>query len=154
MNVKPNTLVLGIGSPFGDDQFGWLVAKKIQAKLIKLQQDNIKIEIADRPGLNLLRFLEMNYQKIILVDLVNAQVEPGHTFDLKAKEILQFSGFLSSHNIGVGPSMALADALNLPIDHVHFYGVQGQRFYVKDMQLSSVVKLAVADTASFLLEGF
>ena len=31
------TLVLGIGSPFCDDQFGWKVAENIQSRLCEIQ---------------------------------------------------------------------------------------------------------------------
>lgn len=147
---KQKTLVLGIGSPFGDDQFGWLVAKEIKEMLKSSQRSHIDIEIADRPGLNLLRFLEKDYAQIILIDAVNAGVEPGTPFILQSREILEFSGFLSSHNIGVAPSLALANALNMPIDHVLFYGVQGEHLFVKDDVMSDVVKKSVGNMAQMI----
>ncbi|WP_440615471.1 hydrogenase maturation protease [Cysteiniphilum sp. 6C5] len=150
MKRKQKTLVLGIGSPFGDDQFGWLVAEQIKEMLKSNQSSHIDIEIADRPGLNLLRFLEKNYTQVILIDAVNAGVEPGAQFFLQSREILEFNGFLSSHNIGVAPSLALADALNMPIDHVLFHGVQGQRLFVKDDLVSDAVKKSVSNMAQMI----
>lgn len=151
MKRKQKTLVLGIGSPFGDDQFGWLVAEQIKEMLKSNQSSHIDVEIADRPGLNLLRFLEKDYTQIILIDAVNAGVVPGMQFTLQSHEILEFSGFLSSHNIGVAPSLALANALNMPIDHVLFYGVQGEHLFVKDDVLSDAVKKSVGNMVQMIV---
>ncbi|WP_116962966.1 hydrogenase maturation protease [Fastidiosibacter lacustris] len=140
-------LIVGIGSPFGDDQFGWLVAKNIQERLIA--KHRVDVEIVDRPGLNLLRFLEQGYQKIILIDAVNAGLRIGEILCLKANEISKFiKGSLSSHHIGVAPSLALANALNMNISHVIFYGVQGERLFVKDGQLSQMVEDAISPMVS------
>ncbi|WP_100551315.1 hydrogenase maturation protease [Caedibacter taeniospiralis] len=151
--AQQKILILGIGSPFGDDQFGWLTVRKVKEMLTADVKRNIDMEIVDRPGLNLLRFLEINYAKIILIDAVNANVEPGRQFYLKADEIIEFTGFLSSHNIGVAPSLALAFALDMPIKHIVFYGVQGERLFVKDNVVSQVVEEAVIKVAHNILSA-
>ncbi len=133
------TLILGIGSPFGDDQFGWLVAQKI--KEMDIDPQSIIIEVTDRPGLNLLQYLEdSHYGKIILIDAVNANETPGKHFYLNADQISQFTGFLSSHNIGVAPSIALAKALGIHIAHIQFYGVQGKYLYTKSEKISTEIQ--------------
>ncbi|MEY8702624.1 hydrogenase maturation protease [Francisella philomiragia] len=141
--MKQKTLILGIGSPFADDQFGWFVADKL-AEIIKQKNiQNITVESADRPGLNLLTFLDSGYNKIILIDAVYAKVTPGTEFYFKAKDILSFGGFLSSHSVGVAPSLALADAIGMDISNVEFYGVEGQKIFEKDEILSDIVKDAI-----------
>ena len=144
------TLILGIGSPFADDQFGWHVARKIKA--ILPNNKTIDIEIADRPGLNLLHYLDLDYQKIILIDAVSAEASPGTEFMLSAEEICQFNGFLSSHNVGVAPSLALARALGNSIAHIVFFGVQAKRFNAKDDVLSPEVQNQIVPIADKVLE--
>ncbi|AEI36879.1 hydrogenase maturation protease [Francisella salina] len=141
--MKQKTLILGIGSPFADDQFGWFVADKLAEIVREKNIQNITVESADRPGLNLLTFLDSGYDKIILIDAVYAKVTPGTEFYFKAKDILSFGGFLSSHSVGVAPSLALADAIGMDISNVEFYGVEGQRIFEKDEILSDVVKGAI-----------
>ncbi len=141
--MKQKTLILGIGSPFADDQFGWFVADKLAEIVRDKNIQNITVESADRPGLNLLTFLDSGYDKIILIDAVYAKVTPGTEFYFKAKDILSFGGFLSSHSVGVAPSLALADAIGMDISNVEFYGVEGQRIFEKDEILSDIVKCAI-----------
>ncbi|AJI75376.1 hydrogenase maturation protease family protein [Francisella philomiragia subsp. philomiragia ATCC 25015] len=138
--MKQKTLILGIGSPFADDQFGWFVADKLAEVVREKNIQNITVESADRPGLNLLTFLDSGYDKIILIDAVYAKVTPGTEFYFKAKDILSFGGFLSSHSVGVAPSLALANAIGMDINNVEFYGIEGQRIFEKDEILSDVVR--------------
>lgn len=149
--MKQKTLILGIGSPFADDQFGWFVADKL-AEIVKEKNiQNIIVESADRPGLNLLTYLDSNYEKVILIDAVYAKVTPGTEFYFKAKDILSFSGFLSSHSVGVAPSLALADAIGMDISNVEFYGVEGQRIFENDEIVSDIVKDAIDTTIKKIL---
>lgn len=143
-------LVLGIGSPFADDTAGWLVADQLSAS--KKLQDLIisgvlQIESEDRPGLNLLYWLEQEFSKIILVDMVKTNLsETGNIYTLHASEIIGFSGMLSSHNLGVSPSLALAEALGIKISHVTFWGIEGERYkpheVISDTMLIATHKVA------------
>ena len=70
-------LVLGIGSPFADDQAGWLVADKLKSLdplQFKMEIGELVIESENRPGLNLLDWLQRGYQKIYLVDMVKTNL--------------------------------------------------------------------------------
>ncbi|MBK2026241.1 hydrogenase maturation protease [Francisella philomiragia] len=151
--MKQKTLILGIGSPFADDQFGWFVADKLAEIVREKNIQNITVESADRPGLNLLTFLDSGYDKIILIDAVYAKVTPGTEFYFKAKDILSFGGFLSSHSVGVAPSLALADAIGMDISNVEFYGVEGQRIFEKDEILSNIVKGAIASMSKKIVNN-
>ncbi|MEY8715520.1 hydrogenase maturation protease [Francisella philomiragia] len=151
--MKQKTLILGIGSPFADDQFGWFVADKLAEIVREKNIQNITVESADRPGLNLLTFLDSGYDKIILIDAVYAKVTPGTEFYFKAKDILSFGGFLSSHSVGVAPSLALADAIGMDISNVEFYGVEGQRIFEKDEILSDIVKGAIESMSKNIISN-
>ncbi|MCF6765663.1 hydrogenase maturation protease [Thiotrichales bacterium 19S3-7] len=146
---KPTTLILGIGSPFSDDQFGFKVAQYLKG-LVGANL-NIMIEIADRPGLNLLSYLNEDYQKVILIDAVNANQKPGTSFYFKADEITQFNGFLSSHNLGIAYALSLHHALGHSLNHIHFYGVQAKYLSQKDINLSDEVIAQIQSTANKII---
>jgi hydrogenase maturation protease len=122
-------LIIGIGSPFGEDQIGWLIAKKLQlaARLSKLIQTGaVIITQVDRPGLNLLKYLQGNYQMIILIDLVKTKYNPpGTIYRLNAAKIISSDPLLSSHNFGVASSLALAQALRISLKPIKFWGIEG-----------------------------
>lgn len=146
-------LVLGIGSPFADDTAGWLVADQL-VELDKLQKyigdKQLVILAENRPGLNLLDYLNQDYDHIILVDMVKTNLlETGNLYTLKAQEIIGFSGMLSSHNLGVSPSLALAEALGIKIEHVTFWGIEGERY--KPEESISETMLTAVDKASELV---
>lgn len=146
-------LVLGIGSPFADDTAGWLVADQLSASK-ELQEliisGVLRIESEDRPGLNLLYWLEQEFSKIILVDMVKTNLlETGNIYTLHASEIIGFSGMLSSHNLGVSPSLALAEALGINISHVTFWGIEGER-YKPHETISDSMLIAVNKTMQLI----
>lgn len=147
--VTKKILVLGIGSPFADDTAGWLVADQLVelGTLQKYITDKQLVILAEnRPGLNLLDYLNQDYDHIILVDMVKTNLlETGNLYTLKAQEIIGFSGMLSSHNLGVSPSLALAQALGIKIEHVIFWGIEGER-YKPEESISETMLTAVDKT--------
>lgn len=145
------TLILGIGSPFGDDQFGFEVAKQLKTQLAHLS--NIHIDLADRPGLNLLYWLDQSYDRIIVIDAVDAGAQAGTLFQRSAAEILNFEGFLSSHNIGIAAALKLAQALNKPIDHIVFYGAQAGNLSTHDTVISEGIHTAISKTVDLILQN-
>jgi hydrogenase maturation protease len=150
--MEQKILILGIGSPFADDQFGWFVADKLTEMIKEKNIQNVTVESADRPGLNLLTYLDSNYERIILIDAVYAKVTPGTEFYFKAKDILSFSGFISSHSVGVAPSLALADAIGMDISNVEFYGVEGQKIFEKDEILSDVIRSKITSIVENIIK--
>lgn len=150
------TLILGIGSPFGDDAAGWLVCDKLaqnQALKKLIHNGKLVIEATDRPGLNLLTWLEADYQQIILIDMVKtSQNQPGAIYRLTASEIIGFSGILSSHSLGLSSALAMAEALNIPIQHVLFWGIEGSLHQPQD-NVSDKVLVAVEKICDQILHN-
>lgn len=136
-------LVLGIGSPFADDQAGWLVADQlshVESLQKLLASGQLRIEAENRPGLDLLVWLQEDYQHVVLVDMVKTNLlETGNIYVLKAKEIIGFSGMLSSHNLGVSPSLALAEVLGIKIDNIIFYGIEGERYKPEEVMSQAMI---------------
>ncbi len=147
-------LVLGIGSPFADDQAGWLVADKLKSVdqlQFKMKIGELVIESENRPGLNLLDWLQRGYQKIYLVDMVKTNLaETGNLYELQAKDIIGFSGMLSSHNLGVSPSLALAEVLGYDISNITFLGIEGELHGVSE-EISSAMLAAVESVVDLLI---
>ena len=140
-------LILGIGSPFADDQAGWFVADQLshmESLQALITAGKLVIEAENRPGLNLLDWLQHGYEQIILVDMVKTNLaETGNIYQLKAQEIIGFSGMLSSHNLGVSPSLALAEVLGMNIQNIIFWGIEGER-YKPEQEISAEMLTAVA----------
>lgn len=139
-------LILGIGSPFADDQAGWFVADQLshlESLQTLISAGKLVIEAENRPGLSLLDWLHYDYEQIILVDMVKTNLaETGNIYQLKAQEIIGFSGMLSSHNLGVSPSLALAEVLGMNIQNIIFWGIEGER-YKPHEEISPAMLLAV-----------
>jgi len=116
-----NILVAGIGSPFGADQLGWQVIDALQDHA---QNDTgltrCKFSKLDRPGAGLVDTLQ-GYQRVIMIDAVQAGKPRGTLVQLDAEQISEQSSGLSSHNFGVAEAIALARAMGvLPEDIVLF----------------------------------
>ncbi|HAU1152439.1 TPA: hydrogenase maturation protease [Legionella pneumophila] len=117
--------VLGIGSPFGDDQVGWLVADCLKTELSKEHciSKTLIIESHDRPGLRLIEL--MNPAKVVfLIDAVKSGCAPGTIHRLKNNEIFTFQNKLSTHEMGVAEALQIGDSLNALPEHVILYGIE------------------------------
>ncbi|AMP88969.1 hydrogenase maturation protease [Legionella pneumophila] len=117
--------VLGIGSPFGDDQVGWLVADRLKTELSKehYASKTLSIECHDRPGLRLLEL--MNPAKVVfLIDAVKSGCAPGTIHRLKNNEIFAFQNRLSTHEMGVAEALQIGQSLNDLPEHVILYGIE------------------------------
>ncbi len=110
---KKTIRVIGIGSPFGEDQLGWKVVEKLQKEYSKdtMQDKHLLFLSLDRPGSALLEHLK-NSDRIILIDALINTGQQGQVQCLTLEEIEQLNpGIISSHGIGVGETLKLAKAL-------------------------------------------
>ncbi|MBA1444721.1 MAG: hypothetical protein M3H12_18085 [Chromatiales bacterium] len=64
--------VIGIGSPLGADQLGWLALEALEEAAIP----DLELIRLDRPGSGLLRYFE-DVERVLLIDAVVAGSEPG-----------------------------------------------------------------------------
>lgn len=147
-------LILGIGSPFGDDRVGWLVVEKLEQRsaiIPMIAKGILTLEVADRPGINLINWLLAGYERIILIDMVRTNLEtPGSIYKLQAAEIIGFSGMLSSHSLGVSASLALARELGINIGNVEFWGIEGSAV-LPDSEISRDVAIAANQVSQSIL---
>lgn len=120
------TRVVGIGSPFGDDQLGWRVADLLQ-KNPALQiylANKLDVQLSDRPGLTLLNEMR-NTHTLYVIDAVktkNKQV--GRIHRMNDQLLSAESGFLSTHGFGLKQAIDLAKALQCLPHKTIIYGIE------------------------------
>lgn len=106
-------VVACVGSPFGADRLGHLVAEILRTypALRALPQNLLRIEASDRPQLNLLHQIE-GAQLAIIVDAVLG-APSGQIMHMSPDQLADEAGRMSSHGVGVAETLALGRELNL-----------------------------------------
>ena len=117
--------VLGIGSPFGDDQLGWEVVKLLE-QCIDLNQftsDQLQLICCDRPGMYLLELMK-DANTVFLIDAIKTGAACGTLHRFKNQEIEAISNPLSSHTLGITEAMKMGRALDELPPNVILYGIE------------------------------
>ncbi len=127
--TRQRTLVVGIGSPHGDDQVGWLVAERLQHEL----PAGTDLRRASAPG-QLLDWLS-DVDRLYVCDACDAmggelkQQSSTHThrweWPAPVGMPVRSSG---SHSFGLPQALGLAERLGTLPDSVVIYGIPGRRF--------------------------
>ena len=131
------TLVVGFGSPHGDDQVGWLVIDELE----KNSNGIGFLDVFKSKGNGIDWFNEVReHQHIIFVDAVSSGEPVGtiHSFvigdDEDSRKIKT-----SSHAIGLIDSISLAKTLNYLNTTVEFFGIE----ITRDAPLDAVSKVVM-----------
>ncbi len=114
--------ILGIGSPSGDDQAGWLVVDALPAAGLQCDEGMV-IEKLDRPGANLIPLLE-GAAWVILIDAMQSGSPIGHIRHFGAGDWPAYSQGLSSHGFGVLAALSLARELGGLPSRLDLYGIE------------------------------
>jgi hydrogenase maturation protease len=117
--------VLGIGSPFGDDQIGWKVADalKQQISIEASIAPFVLIESHDRPGVRLIELMS-GVSTVFIIDAIKSNSEIGTVHRFKNNDIFELENRLSTHHMGVSEALQLGSALNSLPDNIILYGVE------------------------------
>ena len=114
--------ILGIGSPSGDDQAGWLTVDALLASGACAAGGGILIQKLDRPGSGLIPLMD-GASRVILIDAMQSNGPIGRIQRFDTDDWPAYSKGLSSHGFGVLDALALAQALgNLP-PRMDLYGI-------------------------------
>ena len=142
--------VLGIGSPFGDDQAGWKVIESLkqQIALPSHSAQYVMIESHDRPGIRLVELM-CKADTVFLIDAIQSNKEIGTIHQLKKNDIVESENQFSTHGIGVLQALRLGCALNALPKNILFYGIEIDTI-VLDSTLSPQVQIAVENLAAQL----
>ena len=114
--------ILGIGSPSGDDQAGWLVVDALLAEGVQVGE-GIAIEKLDRPGASLIPRLE-NASRAILIDAMQGGGPAGRIWHFDRTDWPGYGGGLSNHGFGVLDALALARELGSLPPRLDVYGIE------------------------------
>ena len=106
-------MIIGLGSPFGDDRVGWHVAKELAARL---PARRARVGCLDRPGPALLEQIA-GYRDGILIDAAQTGRAPGTILRLLPAQLAASIAIGppvgSSHALGLAETLALGNLLGL-----------------------------------------
>jgi hydrogenase maturation protease len=114
--------ILGVGSPSGDDQAGWLTVDALLDLGIR-SGDGIVIEKLDRPGSALIPLLGRTAW-LILVDAMQGEGETGEIRRFDQTDWPHYGHGLSSHGLGVIDALMLAGELGSLPPSLDLYGIE------------------------------
>lgn len=113
------TYVIGVGSPSGDDQAGWLVAQALENRL----PPGVILTQLDRPGSALIPLLE-KAGRVVLIDAMQGSGSPGTIHHFRNDEWEDYRQGLSSHGLGVFDALMLARELGCLPESIELYGIE------------------------------
>ncbi len=117
-------VIIGVGSPAGDDQAGWCVVHALQrsglSDHLSCQMDIVAL---DRPGAALIQYLQ-GVDAAVLIDAMQSGGKPGTIHRVDDPALLVKDALVSSHGLGVASALELAGALaTLPATLI-VYGIE------------------------------
>lgn len=142
-SLMKKLIVLGIGSPFGDDQLGWEVVKLLQQKksLVQFIPEKLFMDYCDRPGVRLLELMKPA-RTVILIDAIKAGDKIGALHIFKNQEIENIGSRLSTHAIGIAETMKIGAAMHELPENVILYGIEiGETPY--QFNISKPIQVAI-----------
>lgn len=148
--------VIGIGSPFADDQLGWQAVKILQdeACFQSFIPKIVSFECHDRPNISLLEVMK-GTKASFLIDAVKSGNPVGTLHRFCNMEIANAEHTLSTHAMGIPATIALGHALNLLPETLIFYGIEIENTDMQT-QLTPVVNASlptmIANIRNELLE--
>ena len=151
INSAVNTIIIGIGSPYGADQLGWQVVDQLKSQQAVLSKRNIRLETCDRPGTLLLDYMK-GVQKAILIDAIEGGM-PGNLRTVDKQELLNQATPHSSHQLGVAEAILLGEKLHLLPQAMVLLGVEtgdaAEHYQVSIEVINSIANSVIEETKTF-----
>jgi hydrogenase maturation protease len=136
-------VVVGVGSPFGDDALGLDVIDALRRRRFFKPGWVIELVKADRPGVQLLELLRER-DAAVLIDAMSSGAEPGTVRLLARSELARYCPNYSSHDWGIAQVLALGDKLQVLPTKLDLVGVElGSE--LTEALLTRIVRLFVRD---------
>ncbi len=116
-----NCAVLGLGSPHGDDQVGWILVDKLNA-VVSLE---VVCEKLSTPAHGLVNILPQ-YDRVIVIDACEMGKPAGeYVYHEDGSGFLHISNRqISSHALGLADSWQLLKKLQLPLPEISLLLIQ------------------------------
>jgi len=116
--------VIGVGSPFGDDRFGWVAAALLKTQLPACaSRVPVEVHVLDRPVARLINALE-GASGVVLLDAVHSGAFPGTLHRIDAADLDTDASPVSSHDLGVVAALQLARTLGTLPAHMTIFGLE------------------------------
>jgi hydrogenase maturation protease len=129
-------LIVGIGSPFGADRAGWSAID-----LLRLEREfsGFRMEVADRPGANLLGLLR-DVPAAILLDALWCDSPPGTLHRLDPAN-LALDTRTSNHGFGVADALALGQVLGTLPRRLALLGISAMGSDVPTIDRATLIEM-------------
>ncbi|HEX4145482.1 MAG TPA: hydrogenase maturation protease [Pirellulales bacterium] len=138
--MKSETLVVGLGSSHGDDQFGWHVAEQLAAQL---DIPGVTVRRALSPA-DILDWLD-EVERLIVCDACQNLGAPGRLHRWRwPDDRLSELRFAGSHDLGLSAALGLAERLGVFPAEVSIWCGEGIDFGA-GQSMSPVVQTAASD---------
>lgn len=115
-------LLLGIGSPFGDDNLGWRMLDALQERPLDLPGWEVCWQKVDRPGPGLLDRLQ-GADAAVLIDAMWAGEGQAQVRLLAREQLDHLTSPTSTHALGVVETLALGERLQMLPERLHILGI-------------------------------
>jgi len=117
--------ILGIGSPFGEDQIGWKVIESLKTKINPKDKiyKMVSINSFDRPGIRLLELIQ-DAEIVYIVDAMKSGGKLGDIYRYENKAIFKLQKKISTHSIGVIDALMLGNELGSLPKTIILYGIE------------------------------
>lgn len=113
-------VIVGVGSPHGDDQIGWCVAQLLAEQF---EAGELELQLLTRPVSQLWTLL--NSPRLLIIDACLADLPTATLRRITLEQLeTQSTGLLSSHSLGVAELLTLAKGMGMQIDHLRIFGIQ------------------------------
>lgn len=112
--------VIGVGSPFGADRAGWLAVEYLRGGLADGALP-LRLEIADRPGMQLVGLLA-GAEVVVIIDALRGG-QPGEVRIVDLDELAGTSESHSSHGFGVAEALCMAAVLGQLPPELYLIGI-------------------------------
>jgi len=117
------TLIVGLGSPYGDDQIGWMACERLITEIGHLPA--VEFIICDRSGIEWMTKLPPGGQ-VIFIDAMRSGEKPGTVskIDIRSERCAECPATLSSHGINIRDAIDLVQSLGDLPEIISVWGVE------------------------------
>ena len=139
--MTPTTLIVGLGSPYGDDKIGWVACEQLKMDIGHLP--TVDFVTCDRSGLEWLTKMSHAGQ-VLFIDAMRSGEKPGtvRKIDLNTDQWTGYPVKLSSHGINIMEAIDVAKSLGELPDNISVWGVEMEQCTYEN-GLSESVKTAL-----------
>lgn len=125
--------IIGLGSPYGDDQAGWDVITRIGDGL----PPQVEAIALDRPGAALINWIR-DCRRVVLIDAVLDPTRVGQFSVLDEGQRTRSQRAFSSHSLELDETLQLAATLNASPERIDIYGIFISQVESKSQTVSDV----------------